>query len=294
MIVVYQMAKVASMAWVESARAAAKLAGTPPAHVHFLNERNLRIIETILAIPPPDNTFINLLPVRSVLRQGIKGNVRISDARKRGQQIRVITGMRDPVARSLSLLSFFADFSGHIGRSLSARDGASADHVCAVLGEFWRLVLAGTVPRGSFEQLLCHMIGAYRTWFCEELNAIFDLDIFSGPFSASSGMQRLHGGGVEVLAYRSEDLAPGAPARRALFDAAQAFLGTPAVALPEVNTAATRRSYPLYTQVRERFRLPLAMLDEIYDAPVVRHFYGVEEIAAFKARWQAHSESSSP
>jgi hypothetical protein len=281
------MAKVASMAWVEAARPAVERMGAAPVHAHFLTEPNLQAIAEILAAPPEENTIANPLIARVVVRKGRQGMAQIEVARQRKQEILVVTGMRDPVARSLSLLTFFADFCGHTGGALSARDGASADAVCAVLGELWRAVLAGAEPAGSFERLVWRMIGAYRNWFSEELGAVFDVDIFSAPFPPGGGAQRLSARGVDVLAYRAEDMTPGAPARRALQDAAESFLGAPNFALPEVNTAATRRSYPLYTQTRERFRLPAATLDAIYDVPAVTHFYRAHEIAEFKARWSS-------
>ncbi len=291
MIIVHQMAKVASMAWVEAAR----LTGAEPEHTHFLTERNLQHIAAILQAPPQENTIVNSLMVRTILRKGQRGTAGIGTARELGRAIRVITGMRDPVARSISILSFFADFCGHARRPLGARDGANADVVCAALAELWRLVLAGTPPAGSFDRLMWLLIGSYRTWFDEELQAVFDVDLFARTsFPVEDGAQRLHGRGVEILVYRAEDLLPQAPARQSLLEAAQTFLGTPAITLPQINTAETRRSYPLYTQTRERFRLFPGMLDEIYDVPVVRHFYTAGEIAAFKSRWQAPSLREPP
>lgn len=288
LIVVHQMAKVASLAWVEAAAPAAGQGGVAPVHAHYLTAANLQAIAAILATPRENNSIVNPLIARDIVRKGRKGIAQIEAARERRQEIRVITGMRDPVARSLSLLSFLADFCGHTGGSLSAKDGASADAVCAVLGELWRWVLAGTEPTGSFERLAWRMIGAYRTWFDEELLAVFGLDIFSSPFPSGGGAQCLNSPGVALLVYRAEDIASEASTRQLLHDAAKRFLGDPDFALPEVNTAATRRSYPLYVQTRERFHLPAATLNAIYDVPAVTHFYRAHEIAEFKARWSTH------
>jgi len=285
MIIVHQMAKVASMSWVEAARPAAALMGTVPLHTHFLTERNLQTLADILAAPPDDNTLVNPLIVRSMLRNGRRAAEQVGAARAAGQAVRLISGMRDPVARSVSLLSFFADFCGHSARGLSARDGATADDVCATLEALWCAILAGTEPRGSFERLLWHMIGMYRSWFDQEFGTVFGLDVRAAPFPGG-GVLRLHARGIEALVYRAEDLTSGATGRHGVLDAAHAFLGGAGAGLPAINTAATRRSYPLYVATRDRFRLPLPILDAIYAAPIVRHFYRDEEIAAFKAHWQ--------
>jgi len=285
LIVVHQMAKVGSMAWVEAARPAGRKAGAEPLHVHYLTRPNLRAIAAILAVSGEENTIVNGLIGRTIVRKGERAIVAIEAARRRGETIRVITGMRDPIARSISLVSFLADFCGHAGGALSARDGASAEAVCAFLGGLWRAVLAGEEPAGSFERLAWRMIGAYRNWFDEELAAVFDLDIFAAPFPSGGGAQLLSAAGVEALVYRAEDMTPGGATGQALQNAAKAFLEAPDFAWPQVNTAATRRSWPLYRETQESFRLPAASFDEIYDASAVKHFYSADEIAAFKVRW---------
>ncbi len=286
LIVVHQMAKVASLAWVEAARETARRGGGVPQHAHYLTADALAAVEAIVQATGDAQTIVNLLIVRSIARKGRAAAAAVARARAEGRPIAVISGMRDPVARSISLVSFLADFCGHADGGLSGRDQASAEAVCAFLHGVWEAVLTGREPAGSFERLAWRMVGAYRTWFDEELRAVFAIDIFSAPFPSGGGAQRLSAPGMEALIYRAEDMTPGAPAGRALQKAAGTFLGTPNLVWPQLNTAATRRSYPLYLQTRERFRLPAASLESIYDAPAVRHFYSAEEIAAFKARWQ--------
>jgi hypothetical protein len=65
------------------------------------------------------------------------------------------------------------------------------------------------------------------------------------------------------------------------------FLGAGFTGFPIVNTSATRRSSAVAAAVQNRFRLPAAMLDRIYDDASVRRFYGDQEIESFKRRWQA-------
>jgi|GEM_PF-5969006 len=281
LIVVHQMAKVGSMAWVE----AAERGGREVVHSHFLTTPNLQALAGILSAPPEENTIAHPLVIRDVLRKGPRGLAAIEAQRREGRLVQVVTGMREPIARSLSLLTFFADFCGHAGGGLSARDGAAPTEVCATLAGLWEAVLAKSEPRGSFERLLWWMMGVHRTWFDEELAAIFGVDVFSAPYPRGAGAQRLDAPGVKVLAYRAEDMAPSAPGGTTLRAAAANFLGLPKFALRPVNAAATRRSWPLHREVSERFHLPAASLDRIYAAPAVRHFYSPEEIQGFKTRW---------
>ncbi len=126
MILIYQMAKVASMAWTEAARGAPLGSATEPVHVHYLTAQNLLTLDTIMASPRDRNGIAHPLVATHIARKGRQMAPVIEAARAHGEAMRIVTGMRDPVARSLSLLSFFADFCGRAGDRLSARDGAEA------------------------------------------------------------------------------------------------------------------------------------------------------------------------
>ncbi|HEV2362700.1 MAG TPA: putative capsular polysaccharide synthesis family protein [Caulobacteraceae bacterium] len=288
-VIVHQMAKVASIAWVEAARPASDLA---PVHVHWLADRNLDALAANLARPPDQNNFVNPLIPRDMLRKGKRGQLAIEAARARGETIRVVTGMRDPVARSISLVAFFADFVGRAGGGLSVRDGADAEAVCSAIAGLWTAVLDNAAPANSFDWLLWKLIGAYRSWFEEEFASVWGVDVLAGEVRHGEGAQRLTRPGLEVLAYRTEDMNRDAPVRAALETTATCFLGLETLTLREVNTAATRRSYPLYRATRDHFRLPESTLKAIYDAPAIRHFYGPGEIAAMKGRWGAAALTS--
>lgn len=284
LILVYQMAKVASQAWVEAARPAARRGGEEPLHAHYLTAGHLRALEALLKTDGDAGAIARPLIVRDIIRKG-RALTAVERARDERRPIQVITGMREPVARSISLVSFLADFVGHTGGNLSARDGASAETVCRFLHRLWADVLSGTEPAGGFERLAWRMTGAYRTWFQEELAAVFGLDVFASPFPTVDGARRMRGAGVELLAYRAEDMAAESPNHSALLAAARSFLGAPDLGLPQINTAATRRSHALYQETRARFRLSAAVLDRVYGAPAVAYFYSPDEIAKFKQRW---------
>lgn len=285
LILVHQMAKVASLAWREAARPALEFAHPGPLHVHYLAPANLAVIETILHAEARANTIANPLIVRQMGRKGRATATAVAASRHENCQIRVITGMRDPVARSISLVGFLADFVGHSTRALGARQGATAEAVVHFLSETWDAVLTGTVPAGNFERLACWMTGAYRSWFDEELAGVHGLDVFATRFSPDDGAQAVLGDAAWALAYRMEDMAADSPKRAKLLAQAASFLSLQTISLPELNTAATRRSRGLSEEVQASFHLPSDWLNSIYAAPTVRHFYPAAEIGAFKARW---------
>ena len=98
----------------------------------------------------------------------------------------------------------------------------------------------------------------------------------------------MQSGPHRAFVYRTEDLAQ--PERRSrVLTAAGAFLDAKLDALPGSNAAEGRRSRDLYRQFRATAKLPDTMLDRIYDAPIISHFYTDEDIAGFRLRWSLHT-----
>jgi hypothetical protein len=276
------MSKVASQSWIEAARNAS--AGDP-VHCHYVMPSNLERIEAAIHDPARRQTISNMVVPNYILRSGRQARVRIDEARQSGEQVRVITGMRDPVARSISLIVFFADFVGHTERPLRHRTPLSADVVIATLQEIWTAVLERREPDGTFEWLLWFLVGAYRNWFREELAPAFDADVFGTVFNRETASQRIKTPVAELLAYRVEDMTPDSPLCSRLLDQAGEFLGAPISSFPNVNMSEARGSRAVSDEVRQRLRMSAEMIDAIYDDATVRHFYTSDEIAAFKVRW---------
>jgi len=287
-ILVYQMGKVASQSWRQAIEALDPTA-EPPVHVHHLAAPLRSRLAQVFDLPPPYQTIVNRIMARDQQRKGTAALARIEACRRSGETIRIVTGMRDPVPRSISVLMFLADFYDHTSRPISARKGATAEYLSQALHEIWASVFTDLEPACSFEWIARYSIGLYRSWFADELEAVFGIDVLSTPFPRS-GPQRLSAPGVEVLVYRVEDMAPAAPSHRELLDAAAEFLGMPIGAFPEANTAATRRSHLLYDALRADFRLPRNFIDPIYDCEAVRHFYAPGEIESFKVRWRESAD----
>jgi len=279
------MAKVASRSWIEAAKPFAARTGVTPLHCHFVVPRNREMIAAVYRDTTKEQTIANMLLPRSMLRSGAAAWAEIKDARDRGEVIRIITGMRDPVARSISFVVFMADFYGHTTLPLNPRAAVSADYVIAFLQENWKAVLERRAPDSTFEWLLWFVTGAYRTWFDDELRVSYGVDVRATPFERGVGVQRLQGERVDILAYRTEDLAPSSRGHPGLLKHARAFLETGFPEFPNVNTSRTRRSSALSDEVRRRFSLPDDMLDAVYDDATVRHFYSPDEIEGFRRRW---------
>src|SRR5271156_3409638 len=106
MLLIHQMLKVASRSWVEAGRERGAGAGEElaPVHCHYIVPRNRERIAAAFAVPAAQQTIANMLMPRNLLRAGGQVWGRVQAAQQRHERIRVITGMRDPVARSVSLI----------------------------------------------------------------------------------------------------------------------------------------------------------------------------------------------
>jgi hypothetical protein len=225
-IVVHQMAKVGSRSWVEAAKPPAGRMEAMPLHCHFVMPHNRETIAAAYRDPAKQQTIANMLLPRNMLRSGAAAWAEIEGARARGEVIRVITGIRDPIARSISFAVFMADFYGHTTLPLSPRAPMSADFAIDFLQKNWKAVLDGQTPDSTFEWLLWFVTGAYRTWFDDELLAAHGIDLRATPFERGAGVQHVRGGLAEILAYRAEDMLPSSRGHDGLLQQARAFLGT--------------------------------------------------------------------
>ena len=279
------MLKVASRSWLEAVRPAAAQEGAAPVHVHFMNDRTLDMLSGLRHVPDKHQTIANQFMLRDLLRKGAATRVAIDQAIARGETIRVVSGMRDPVARSLSLVHFFADFYGDTSRKLTQEQGGEPADMARAVVEFWQMALEGIEPADSFGRLLSFLIGAYRNWFSEELGAVLGVCLGQESFPVGAGAECLEGRHAKVLLYRLEDLAPQTPSFNGLLARASTFLDAPLASLPQVNTAASRRSFTRFEATHAALCLPPYMLNAIYDDPVVRRFYTAAEIDGFRRRW---------
>jgi hypothetical protein len=282
-ILLYQMAKVASRSWTEAAKSAPE--NSVPIHCHFVLPCNRERIAAVFGLPAAQQTIANMLLPRELLGSGASAWERIESARQGHEKIRVVSGMRDPVARSISLILFMADFYGHVSCPLSPRAHMTADYVVGYLQENWRWVLERREPDQTFEWLLWYLTDAFRTWFASEFGAVLGVDVLKGAFRAQEAMQRMSTSWADIFIYRVEDMLTASFGHTHLLAEASKFLETTLTGFPNINTSAARRSRALSEEVRRQFWLPDEMLNAIYGEPVVQHFYNRDEILGFKQRW---------
>lgn len=283
LVLVYQMQKVASMTWMTLARH--HFAAADAMHVHYLAEDHLAYLRAQFEATGPQQTVKQRIVLRHLLQTGGKVRGAIEEAGSHERPLLVVTGMRDPIARSVSLLFFLADFYGHTEARLSWRDAAQFADVQRMFISTWERAFDREEPADTFARILSFYFKAYGFWFERELGAVLGINVLGGLFPPGPARRLIVRDRTQALVYRMEDIAPDSRGNALLRADVAAIAGAPVTDFPVVNAGAFRNSRDLYRAFLQQLRVPARLLDRVYDAPVVRCFYTAEEVDGFRRRW---------
>lgn len=235
-VLVYQMAKVGSSAVVD----ALAQHPLPVFHVHRVNPENLirlreerrRLGWEVGPIPPHDEL-------------GMRLHRRVFS---RGRRARVVTLVRDPIARNLS--SYFEHLDA-IWHTTDAHQSIPIEDLCR-----------GFVERFFHTEPL--------TWFENEMLPVLGIDVYVQPFP-EEGHAVIRDGRAEVLILKSEssDEAKSAALSR--------FLGIDGITVRRSNETQSKAKGETFRRFRQTLRLSHAYIDEMLSARYTRHFYSEAE-----------------
>jgi hypothetical protein len=235
-VLVYQMSKVGSSTVSTSLRNA----GIRNIHVHFVGEHWSKAAQhhRERGDELPQNLYRGW-----VLRYWL---------RVRRTQVKVITLVRDPVARKLSSAFQLRRYSP----DLSVDDASAAKR--------WLRENIDFDESPPYESV----------WFDREIKAVFDIDVYKYPFDSEKGYTRIQTPQADILVLRLEDLDALIPSVVSDFVGAQ-------LTVERTNT----RSDDTYQTIKRTFTLPPSTLERIYSQRMTKHFYSSREIEAFIDSW---------
>lgn len=215
---------------------------------------------------------------RAYMTHTVKGSVSLQARRSlpldliqiRGQQqspLKLITAVRDPVARDISLFFEVLPLLMPSVDSLTPLDELSV--------EFGRFV--------SNESEVEYLTPT--SWFEEEFFPATDLHWAEINIDPDLGWSRNISKRFDLLTFRTEQMGD------ILEPALTSFLGRPIKRRIDHNRHNQKREsvlldyYGLYRSFVHDAKLESAYLDRSYQDPVVRHFYSDEEISSARLRW---------
>ncbi len=173
--------------------------------------------------------------------------------------IKVITLVRDPVARALSNLFQHPAILRGNG---DIRDSPME-----------------TIMATAEEQIL-YSLDYTEQWFDRELSALLGLDFFSRDYDRQGGFEIIREGRFELLAGKLERLSSDGAGHLGRF----LNLGCD-LPIPISHARSATGEAAVYDQVKRSLKLPANLLDKVYSSRVCRHFYTPEELEGFRKLW---------
>lgn len=256
-LLVYQMGKVGSKT-VHASLAACHL-NLPIYHCHFLSSRAVMISENIhyekriginrkLKNKFPPHLFVSYF-IRSYL---------ILRNRSEGKKWKIITLIRDPIARNIS--AFF--------------------QVAYRLVPGFHKGLNTITHEKLYQAFLDNIDHEFPlTWFDLELYSFFKIDVYSSQFPSEKGYKIYSSEQAEMLLIRLENLSD------VFSNAISEFLGVGNINLVPKNEAKDKEYSSLYRRFLNEVCLPNGYIEKMYSSRFANHFYTKEEIREFTSRW---------
>ena len=172
-----------------------------------------------------------------------------------GRRLKIITSVRDPVARNIS--AFFETL------------------------EFYDTAESSLIELSSiFFEDYPHSIPL--EWFDIELKEVFGIDVFKYPFNKVQGWSIYEFGLVDLLIFRSDlSLVEQGEAMRD-------FLGAQNIAVVPENLMSDETGSgkaPLYASFLKEMKVPAEYLNKMYNSRYAKHFWNEEQIKLMASRW---------
>ena len=259
-IIVYQMAKVGSSTVVASLHKSNL--DMPIYHIHALTKEGLKNEESSYYGPEKDFFCKSLLPVTTHVFEGHY----VRDIIKSGtRKIKVVTLVRDPVARNIS-----AFFEGMELRVANFHDRVTQNAITAeeLIDLFLKSI--STDPEYHLTPL---------RWFDREFKNALNIDVYDKDFPKSTGYQLFENRNTAVLLLKLEKL------NECFSQAASAFFDKKPISIESKNVANKKIYQRLYKEFLQSIALPDEYLDSMYNSKFARHFYSENEIDSFIQRW---------
>lgn len=246
-VLVYTAPKVASTA----VTVALQAAGQSVFHVHMISAASMRGLREAMRQRGLARMKWDSLGLEDI------GNALASELIEPRHRARVVSLVRDPVARNIS---FYFETLEVLWQTERAHERVSLERLLAEFHERFR-----------------HERGV--EWFDNEFKPVLGLDVYEHPFPHDQGYQRIDSGPYEVLIMR-HDLDD-----RVKEKCLAELVGAGTVSLTPKNVSSQKPYADVYREFLRRVELPEDYVNRLLDSKYARHFYGPEELARFRAKW---------
>ncbi|EGQ9051320.1 capsular biosynthesis protein [Vibrio parahaemolyticus] len=244
-VLIYQMGKVGSSALEKSI--------PNSIHLHDLMaiDANKQISPVRAKLHQPNKHYVKRLLKRSVM----------SHMLKRKQDVRIISLVREPIGRNISM--FFQSLPFWMAEKYLNDDSAIRSERPQLLQE-------------AFEE---HMNHHYPLeWFDNEIKTLTGIDVFNKPFDHEAGCQTYQQGNFSLLVIRSDKLKQS-PAT------VGEFLGYP-VDVVHDNQSNNKWYSSLINEFKNSYQPKPEFIEEMLSSKLTTHFFTSSEISELKQKYQ--------
>lgn len=197
----------------------------------------------------------------------------------RDETIKIITSIRDPIARDFSMLFHLISVGDFFHGSLPVEmEKILEDDRDQVVRYLLDLLLQAGKGTKIFNPLFLQDEKPFLQCFFDSFSQHI-LDITQYPMDTEKGYCVIKEGNIEVFLYQLEEL-------NHLLPELSAFLGRDIKALTNANEAKNKWVSSYYQKALQELKLPNDYFEAVYDDPYVKHCYGEKKIAQFKEKWK--------
>lgn len=250
-MLVWQMGKVGSSTIYASLRTA--MPDAPLFHIHMLTEAMLKKGELYQKSQLKGNRAFEF---NRCLRKAFL------DSLECGRRWRIVSIVREPVARNLS--AFFQNLDLYYPDPGISSDVMEKIPVDELIEKFLK----------EFDH------DRPMEWFDGEIRGLLGLDVFAEPFPCEQGYRIYREDRFDLLLIRMEDI------NRVGAAALASFLELPGFQLVNRNVGAEKNYADSYRKVKSQIVFPTRYLDEFHGSKYARHFYTDKELSEFRRRWE--------
>ena len=244
-VIVYQMAKVGSSTIAAALR---DFGGMNVFQVHLMSADNIERWRVGLRKFPLARFQTGVDIIGTLLYKGLV---------EPGRKLKIITLVRDPIARNCSFYFHNLDV---LMETEAAHENVESSRL---VGEF----------RNKFDHRGC------LQWFDRDFKPVLGVDIYEHPFPHDKGYTRVASDRHDILVMRTD-----------LDDAlkkkcVEEFLGIEGLSLAPKNVGSQKPYAAAYRKFLDALELPEPYVDEMLGSKYTRHFFSPDEIASLRDKW---------
>lgn len=186
---------------------------------------------------------------------------------------KVITAVREPIARDISLFWQRLGSIVDIAENKFQLDGMSSDLISQ-----YEISLATKTLMPDYLKVLQDEF----EWFNGELKEVTGIDIYQYPFDRESGYSIIEKGNISLLVLKLEKMSQ-------LEGVIGAFAGIENFKIISGNKAKEKSYSFAYQEFKKKVRIPREYVDHYYKGNIyLDYFYTTEEKHKFLEKWSAH------